>query len=36
MNLAALWFPEGPAGILLLIVALVAICTGIYMGKRGK
>ncbi|MHC3388784.1 hypothetical protein [Streptomyces lavendulocolor] len=35
---AAIWFPSGTAGIVLLTVAIVAILVGIAMGrsKRGR
>lgn len=36
MNLAALWFPSGPTGTILVIVALIAIGVGIYMGRRAR
>lgn len=31
---AAIWFPDGTAGTVLVIVALVAVVAGVVMGRR--
>ncbi|MER5479472.1 hypothetical protein ABT026_21245 [Streptomyces sp. NPDC002734] len=33
--LAALWFPHGAAGVVLLVIAFAAIVAGVFMGRRG-
>ncbi|MEV6626558.1 hypothetical protein AB0M83_47050 [Amycolatopsis sp. NPDC051106] len=35
-TLAAIWFPDGPMGGVLVVIALVAVIGGTIMGRRAR